>query len=94
LQFQPECRLDQLGRNFKQLYRQGEKLLVRQSAMAIVHRLGERKGEHSNGVGTPRAVRIYKTYGADAIRLISENPYHLARDIPDTANDGRSPEAK
>ena len=28
---------------------------------------------HSNGVGTSRAVRIYKTYGADAIRLISEN---------------------
>jgi exodeoxyribonuclease V alpha subunit len=26
-------------------------------------------------------VRIYKTYGADAIRLISENPYRLARDI-------------
>jgi exodeoxyribonuclease V alpha subunit len=26
-------------------------------------------------------VRIYKTYGADAIRLISENPYCLARDI-------------
>ena len=36
---------------------------------------------HSNGVGTSRAVRIYKTYGADAIQLISENPYGLARDI-------------
>src|SRR5215470_6073491 len=36
---------------------------------------------HSNGVGTSRAVRIYKTYGSDAIRLISENPYRLARDI-------------
>ena len=36
---------------------------------------------HSNGVGTSRAVRIYKTYGVDAIRLISENPYRLARDI-------------
>jgi exodeoxyribonuclease V alpha subunit len=36
---------------------------------------------HSNGVGTSRAVRIYKTYGTDAIRLISENPYRLARDI-------------
>ncbi len=36
---------------------------------------------HSNGVGTSRAVRIYKTFGADAIRLISENPYRLARDI-------------
>src|ERR1700736_184456 len=36
---------------------------------------------HSNGVGTSRAVRIYKTYGADAVRVISENPYRLARDI-------------
>jgi exodeoxyribonuclease V alpha subunit len=31
--------------------------------------------------GTSRAVRIYKTYGADAIPLVSENPYRLARDI-------------
>ena len=36
---------------------------------------------HSNGVGTSRAVRIYKTYGADAVQLITENPYRLARDI-------------
>ena len=36
---------------------------------------------HSHGVGTSRAVRIFKTYGSDAIRLISENPYRLARDI-------------
>src|SRR5437762_534127 len=36
---------------------------------------------HSNSVGTSRAVRIYKTYGADAVQLISENPYRLARDI-------------
>ncbi len=36
---------------------------------------------HSNGVGTSRAVSIYKTYGADAVQLISENPYRLARDI-------------
>jgi exodeoxyribonuclease V alpha subunit len=36
---------------------------------------------HSNGVSTARAVRIYKTYGADAVQLISENPYRLARDI-------------
>ena len=35
----------------------------------------------SNGIGTARAVRIYKTYGADAVPLISENPYRLARDI-------------
>ncbi len=36
---------------------------------------------HSNGVGTARAVRIYKTYGADAVQVMSENPYRLARDI-------------
>ncbi len=36
---------------------------------------------HQNGVGTARAVRIYKTYGADALQRISENPYRLARDI-------------
>ena len=36
---------------------------------------------HANGVGTSRAVRIYKTYGTDAVRVISENPYRLARDI-------------
>lgn len=36
---------------------------------------------HSHGVGTSRAVRIYRTYGADAIALISENPYRLAADI-------------
>ena len=36
---------------------------------------------HAHGVGTSRAVRIFKTYGADAIAIISENPYRLARDI-------------
>ena len=36
---------------------------------------------YANGVGTSRAVRIYKTYGADAVQLISEDPYRLARDI-------------
>ena len=36
---------------------------------------------HAHGVGTSRAVRIYKTYGAEAVRVISENPYRLARDI-------------
>ena len=36
---------------------------------------------HTHGVGTSRAVRIYKTYGADAVQLVTENPYRLARDI-------------
>lgn len=36
---------------------------------------------HSHGVGTARAVRIFKTYGSDAVQVMSENPYRLARDI-------------
>lgn len=36
---------------------------------------------HGHGVSTSRAVRIYKTYGVDAIEVISQNPYQLARDI-------------
>ncbi len=36
---------------------------------------------HEHGVGTARAVRIYKTYGPDAVQVMTENPYRLARDI-------------
>jgi len=36
---------------------------------------------HSNGVGTSRAVRIYKTYGDQAIATIQANPYVLAQDV-------------
>jgi hypothetical protein len=32
-------------------------------------------------MGSARAVLIYKTYGADAVQVMSENPYRLARDI-------------
>ena len=35
----------------------------------------------SHGVGTGRAVRIYKTYGNEAIIKVTENPYRLALDI-------------
>lgn len=35
----------------------------------------------SHGIGTARAVRIYKTYGDQAIDLVRENPYRLALDI-------------
>ena len=35
----------------------------------------------SHGVSTAQAVRIFKTYGADAVPLVSEDPYRLARDI-------------
>jgi exodeoxyribonuclease V alpha subunit len=36
---------------------------------------------HGNGVLTSRAVWIFKTYGQDAIAIVTENPYRLARDI-------------
>jgi len=49
---------------------------------------------HSHGVGTARAVRIFKTYGSDAIQVMTENPYRLARDIRGigfkTAEQGRA----
>jgi exodeoxyribonuclease V alpha subunit len=35
----------------------------------------------SHGVGTSRAVRIYKTYGEHAVERVRENPYRLALDI-------------
>ncbi len=35
----------------------------------------------SHGVGTARSVRIYKTYGEQAIEKVTENPYRLALDI-------------
>jgi exodeoxyribonuclease V alpha subunit len=35
----------------------------------------------SHGVGTARAVRIYKTYGDQAVDRVRENPYRLALDI-------------
>ncbi|MGA7982619.1 MAG: ATP-dependent RecD-like DNA helicase [Chromatiaceae bacterium] len=35
----------------------------------------------SYGVGTARAVRIYKTYGDAALERVRENPYRLALDI-------------
>ena len=36
---------------------------------------------HSHGVGTARAVRVFKTYGSDAVEVITKNPYRLTRDI-------------
>ena len=36
---------------------------------------------HQHGVGTARAVRIFKTYGTDAVQVMSENPYRLSKDI-------------
>jgi exodeoxyribonuclease V alpha subunit len=36
---------------------------------------------HGHGVSTARAVRIFKTYGTDAVAVVAKNPYQLARDI-------------
>jgi len=36
---------------------------------------------HSHGVGTARRSGFSKTYGADAIQVMTEKPYRLARDI-------------
>ncbi|MBK8893147.1 MAG: ATP-dependent RecD-like DNA helicase [Propionivibrio sp.] len=36
---------------------------------------------HANGVSTSRAVRIFRTYGQEAIDIVTENPYRLAQDI-------------
>ena len=38
---------------------------------------------HSNGVSTSRAVRIYKTYGEDAIEKVRSDPYRLAKAAKD-----------
>src|SRR5258708_1502618 len=35
----------------------------------------------SNGIGTARAVRIYKTYGDQAVEIVRANPYRLASDV-------------
>ena len=44
---------------------------------------------HSNGVGTARALRIYKTYGSDAVQVMTENPHRLTRDVRHRLQDGR-----
>src|SRR4051812_13661358 len=36
---------------------------------------------HAHGLGTARAVRIFKTYGHEAIKVMTEDPYRLARDV-------------
>src|SRR5512133_1238939 len=36
---------------------------------------------HGHGVSTSKSVRIYKTYGEQAIERVRSNPYVLAKDI-------------
>ena len=37
---------------------------------------------HQHGLSTARALRLYKTYGAEAANVLRQNPYRLAHDIP------------
>ncbi|WP_440867951.1 SF1B family DNA helicase RecD2 [Symbiopectobacterium purcellii] len=36
---------------------------------------------HAHGVSTSRSVRIFKTYGSDAVEIIRTDPYRLVQDI-------------
>ncbi|MCD8340347.1 MAG: ATP-dependent RecD-like DNA helicase [Burkholderiales bacterium] len=36
---------------------------------------------YSHGVSTSKAVRIFKTYGTEAVEVVKQNPYRLAKDI-------------
>jgi exodeoxyribonuclease V alpha subunit len=36
---------------------------------------------HEQGISTARALRIYKTYGEEAVQVLQQNPYRLAADI-------------
>jgi len=36
---------------------------------------------HEHGISTARAVRIFKTYGEDSLKILQENPYRMAREI-------------
>jgi len=46
---------------------------------------------HGHGVSTSRAVRIFKTYGTDAVAVVAKNPYQLARDIRGSGSYRRTP---
>ncbi|MBI2213962.1 MAG: ATP-dependent RecD-like DNA helicase [Acidobacteria bacterium] len=60
----------------------------KKKAEMIIASWGEQKSAreimvflHSHGIGAARATQIFKRYGADAISLISEDPYRLASEI-------------
>ncbi len=57
---------------------------------------------HAHGLSTARALRLFKTYGDEAVNILRADPYRLAREIPGvgfrTADDiarqmGQSPDA-
>lgn len=37
---------------------------------------------HANGLSTARSLRLYKTYGEEAVNILRADPYRLAREIP------------
>lgn len=37
---------------------------------------------HAHGISTARALRLYKTYGQEAVNILRADPYRLARDLP------------
>lgn len=37
---------------------------------------------HAYGISTARALRLYKTYGEDAVNVLRADPYRLARELP------------
>jgi len=75
--------IDEYPERLKELSGLGEKRILR-----ILESWSDQKNIrklvmflHQQGVGTARAVRIYKIYGSNAIQKIQENPYCLALDV-------------
>ncbi len=49
---------------------------------------------HAHGVGTARAVRIFKTYGTDSVRVMTEDPYRWPATCAASAFARRMPSRK
>ncbi len=75
IETQPECLRNVAGIGDKRAERIVEAWAEQKAIREIMVFL------HGHGVGATRAVRIYRTYGADALKVMSENPYRLAHDI-------------
>jgi hypothetical protein len=57
IELKVQCRLDELGRYFEQLFGEGNELFDRKTAVPFVHRLGERVGCGRSASGV--AAEIY-----------------------------------
>lgn len=69
--------------------------LGKQTAARIAESYRERKAVkdvmiafQDKGIGTARAVAIWKVLGPDAVKLVSEDPYRLAREVRGIGFDG------